>query len=428
VRELLPGERLRLSSAGDATFSWLWTPAPFAERPRRRSPRDAQAELRSLAEDCLAAWTSDPSHIAVRMSGGLDSSVVASLASRHRTGRVTGIHLVGRGYESHELQLARIAARRAGVELIELEMEHSTADLDAVLKVPRLARPTGQILGASADTVIVQACEALGADCIMTGHGGDSLFLQRSIAGDTLTDYMRLEGYGRDFWRVAYDTAILTQKPIWNVLGGAVLRSLQQKPWQPLAFLNDPGAAYRTILTEESVAAIPASYLSHAWLEDARSLPPCKAEQVRGMVALRNYHPLLEHALRFASVQPLISQPLVEFSLSLPAYQFTDGGTDRSLERRAFSDLLPPEVATRLQKGFINHHLTDDIVANVRTLRAFVLDGQLVSNGVVSRPRAETLFSETEVGQARSLAAILNLLAAESWLASWRRGHRASAV
>lgn len=420
VREVLPGQRVTLHAGGRSTAAWTWNPSRIASEPRRQTFDDARTQLRAIADDCFQAWGRTHDRVAVRMSGGLDSTIVANLLTRNTAAAVTGIHLIGRGYEAYELTLARLAARHAGIALVELELTESTADLGPVLAGPLLPRPTGQILGAAADKMMADACHALGCDSVMTGHGGDSLFLQRSIAGDAFIDFVRLNGLSRGLGRVAYETATLAQRPLRRVVGEACAYLIGRRTWEPLAFLDAPDAVHKRFLPDDIIDRLPPAYLNTDWLDETRHLPPCKGVQVRGVIALRNYHSLMSIGLSFDAVQPLISQPIVEFCLRTPAYLFGHEGIDRSLERSAFADLAPDRILRRHLKGFINHHLTEDLTANAATLLEFLIEGNLVSNGLVGRTSIEALFGAEEAIPARSLEPILSLLAAEAWVATWK--------
>lgn len=122
----------------------------------------------------------------------------------------------------------------------------------------------------------------------------------------------------------------------------------------------------------------------------------------------------------FDAVQPLISQPIVEFCLRTPSYIFGAGGVDRALEREAFRDVLPEEVYRRHLKGFINHHLTHDIAENANALCEFLSEGRLVASGLVERKRVLDLFDGSTAVSAASLEPILSLLAAEAWVTTWQ--------
>lgn len=421
ITEVLPGEHRVLRADGQSSTSWTWTPAAFAGNPRKRCFEDACRLAREIADDCFAAWAGACRHVAVRMSGGLDSSIVASVMKRAEGARLTGIHLIGRGYEAYELRLARLAARNAGVDLIELEMGSSTLDIADMLSAPKLPRPSAQLLGAAADRRLSTACHELGCDAVMTGHGGDALFLQRSLAADVLADYLRLEGVSPALFRKAYECAVLFQAPVWSVFRRTGGTLFGRKRWSPLAFLEADDAPHRKLGLAGAVSDLEASHTHHDWLAAAACLPPCKAEQVRAVTALRHYHSQMSHALAFRAVQPLVSQPIVEFCLETPAHIFCAGGVDRALERTAFGDLIPPEIARRFEKGFVNHQLTHELSEISDALLEFLSEGHIVAQGLVSPAAIQTLFGDEELLPAENLAPVMSLLAAEAWVAAWRR-------
>src|SRR5690606_27284177 len=122
----------------------------------------------------------------------------------------------------------------------------------------------------------------------------------------------------------------------------------------------------------------------------------------------------------FDTLNPLASQPIVELALRTPTYQFIEGGSDRSLQRAAFTDLLPPEVVRRTHKGFINHRLQSDVAQLTGELREFLLEGHLLASGHVDRSRVELLLSDNYPINDAELDALFTMLAAEAWLISWR--------
>lgn len=420
LTEILPGQRATWDVNG-VHADWVWDPVAIAKTPSRLSFAEHRDEVRATADSCFSALGRSHRNIVVRVSGGLDSSVVLNLMRRRSDGKSTALHLIGRGYEAYELRLARLAARHAGMELLELEMNLSTADVSSLDAAPLLARPTKQLLGGTADSVLQQACEALGADSVMGGHGGDNLFLQRSVASDMFVDFVRLNGPSGRFWNVAYDTAMLLERSVWTVLQQAGSYALGLRKWSALAFLDDEGARLERLLMADGAGEIPTDYTSSPWLHEAERLPPSKAEQLRGIIALRNYHPVLGHGVAYDAVHPFISQPIVEFALRTPAYLFNQDGIDRSLERAAFGDILPPEIRRRTNKGFVNHQLTHDLANESARLRKFILDGHLVSERIIDRARTEALLSPESLVQGNGVGAILNVLAAEAWVRPWQR-------
>lgn len=419
LTELMPGQRMTWRPDAPLATTWIWNPIAFAERPKRRSFNDACAEFRAVAERCTEGWARAGGSTLVRMSGGLDSSIVAGLVRRSSTDTVTGVHFAGRGYEAYERDLARRAAAHLGISLVEQTFDPATAGLRSGVSGPRLARPTKQILGADVDQMLQDVCDATGAQTVVSGHGGDALFLQRSIAGDVVVDYLLTGEPKADLPRVAYDTAVLLESSIWQVVGDAASQVLGRRRWDFSSPLKDGGARAHQNLASEAFFEFAPGSITSIWLEEARRLPPCKAEQLRSIVALRNYHATRGHAVARRSIHPLISQPLIELSLGTPAHLFNTGGSDRALERNAFADLVPEAVARRFHKGFVNHSVIASIVEDLGYIRDLVLNGRCMDNGLLDRAKVERLLSPQHLLEGAALGAVMDLVTVESWLMPW---------
>ena len=254
-----------------------------------------------------------------------------------------------------------------------------------------------------------------------SGHGGDAIFLQRSIASDVLVDQLIARRAARNLARVAYDTAALLETSVWHVMGQAVLKAAGRQRWDKDAPVRDGLARASRDFSSEAFRDLPGSVLASMWLEAAPVLPPAKAEQLRSILALRNYHAMRGHAIARQSIHPLISQPLVELALATPTYLFNAGGTDRAIERTAFADLLPQEVLRRYRKGFVNHSVSASIVQDLIYMRDLVLNGQCMDAGLLDRAKVERLFSLDCLLEGKSLGAAMDLIAVESWLTAWSR-------
>ncbi|MDP3737530.1 MAG: asparagine synthase-related protein [Hyphomonadaceae bacterium] len=419
LTELLPGQRLTWRSSNRPVTSSLWNPVAIGGAPNLQSYEATREDFRIVTERCVGAWARAGGSVLVRMSGGLDSSIVAGLVRRASENGVLGVHFVNRGYEAFELGLAREASAHAGIQLVEQTFDRATISFRAAASGPRLARPTKQLLGTDADAKLIEICKITGAQTVMGGHGGDSIFLQRSIAGDALTDYLRIKGLGRDIWRVAYDTAVLLESSIWHVGKDAALKVIRGRRWNADTLLEDAKVSPHQLLTQESIASTSPESLTSMWLAEATDLPNGKSEQLRNILALRNYHPARGHALAHNAVHPLISQPLVELALRTPTYLFSFGGADRALERDAFRDCIPASVARRYNKGFVNHSVIASVVDDLDYIREFVLGGSCVRSGLLDCRKVERLVTSEQLLQGQGIGALMDLVAVESWLAPW---------
>jgi asparagine synthase (glutamine-hydrolysing) len=427
VKELMAGERLEIAADGRETLSWAWNGASIAARPQTRTFDEAREELRDTMTRCVRALGGEYRTIVARMSGGLDSSILASLL--HRNGaHIIGMHNVSSGYQRGEVEMARAAAAYIGIELHEADFRSQREDIACILDAPRLARPTRQIMTLPSDRAFEAFTQRFGADCYMNGHGGDNVLMQRSGANHVLADYTRLNGLGSKFWQTAYGAAMLQMKPIWSVVREAFDGEILRKPWSPHAFLDDDRRNKFRPLSEKAGLPLPEDYRRHPWFKDAARLPHGKADHLANIVALNNYHDICGHSIACDMRMPYYSQPMVEFALKTPTYLFVEGGFDRSLQRRAFEDCIPPSIAWRGSKGLYALNQLSSLRKNMGFYRSLILDGELMRAGLLDRPKLESMLTHEHAVHGGGAAFIDYLAATEAWLASWRRtGARAAA-
>jgi asparagine synthase (glutamine-hydrolysing) len=428
MAELMPGQRLDWSAHADPAFDWVWHGGKIAAAPGDLSFGEAKDRLRATAEACFAAWGHEYPKIVASLSGGLDSSILVTLMARASNADLTALHYLGVGRERYEATLARRAAAHAGVRLVELEQDPLKDDVRRILDAPRLARPKAQSLAMLIDDASTRLAEETGAEAFMIGQGGDNLFLQRGAARDPLADYVRLNGFGKDFWTAAYDTSMLQQQSIWSTLARAAASELFPGRWRPYDFLDREEWTAQRPLSVSAAKAIPEAYKLHPWFADAMRLPRGKAEHLLSIVALYHYHHHHGRGIARDVIYPFFSQPIAEFALQTPTYIFCEGGIDRSLERAAFADLIPAEIAQRTGKGGADSYLLKVMQANLGFYRDLVLNGALIQQGFLDRAKVETMLSPTFTTQGGGALYVYLLVAAEAWLHSWNsRAARAAA-
>ncbi|HYD86045.1 MAG TPA: asparagine synthase-related protein [Vitreimonas sp.] len=416
AKELLGGQRLELRRSGEPLLSWAWNGAAIAAAAEPRSFEDASAELRATAESCFSAWGSEYRSIIVSLSGGLDSSILVNLLQREGSADICAQHWLFGGYEQYESVMARSAAAYAGVTLFESPMDPAKDDARRILSMRRRARPKLQTRAVLIDDVSRELADSIGADCFMTGQGGDSVFLQYGGAQRILADYVRLRGLGPDVTRIAYTTAMLQRSSVWHVLRDVLV----QPRWRPLEYVYDPDRNRHTPLTSTAIDAISDDYKYHPWYEEAKRLPPCKADQLTSIVALYNYHSDYGRGIDRDVILPYFSQPIVELVLRTPTFLLAHNGIDRALERHAFSDLIPQAIARRTGKGGISHYVRDVWRRNQNFYRELILDGELMKQGWLQRQKIERMLSAEYAADGRGGTFVGLLAVAEAWLKSWR--------
>ncbi|MBK6415649.1 asparagine synthase (glutamine-hydrolyzing) [Thermomonas sp.] len=114
--------------------------------------------------------------VGVALSGGLDSSIVASLAVRHSPGKVTAFSVGYEGRpESDERADASAFARHLGIDMIEVEL----SSRDVVSGFDGLVADMGEPIADAAGSsyrALMQAARRAGIKVMFQGQGADELF------------------------------------------------------------------------------------------------------------------------------------------------------------------------------------------------------------------------------------------------------------
>lgn len=173
VRKVPAGCMLEYDGDGIRTRRW-WEPRNYFQ-PRRVGVE----RLRSALEDSVACHLVGDVPLGVFASGGLDSSVVASLAAR--IGRRDLIAFTvgfkagddGSRYSFDERERAEVVARHLGLEQISVE-----AELPGPGELFDLAAKYGEPIGdeAALPTYAVAKAAREYVKVVLTGEGGDELF------------------------------------------------------------------------------------------------------------------------------------------------------------------------------------------------------------------------------------------------------------
>lgn len=121
----------------------------------------------------------------LELSGGLDSSILASSLQRSRR-PCSAATLVTPGRDADEREYARAVAEACGIELDEIPLSVSDVDLLAPCALARVS-PGGFGMIAFIDRAHAAAADRNGAQAIVSGTGGDNVFCSLRSAAPVLT-------------------------------------------------------------------------------------------------------------------------------------------------------------------------------------------------------------------------------------------------
>jgi len=118
-------------------------------------------------------------------------------------------------------------------------------------------------------------------------------------------------------------------------------------------------------------------------------------------------------------IDPLMSQPVVELCLSVPAGRLAVGDNDRPFARAAFAERLPPAVLTRQGKGNLTTYFAQSLGGSLDAVRAYLLDGRLAAQGLLDRERLDLALSPEQLVWTNITSELFVLMAIEAWARCW---------
>jgi len=412
VTELLAGERLEVSRDSVSVLPIsLWDPRKVCRSRRIDSYEEAVTELRRVAQRCIDAWAGIHRRILLSLSGGFDSAVVlGSLLNSPDRGEITCVTHYSPDPREDERKYARLAAARAGVELLEEPMDSAEQRFDSHLfSAPQTPKPTvSWLLGSLQLAGINRLASRMGPCSLWTGQGGDHVFLQTTSCLSA-ADYVSIHGWRIGLLSAINDAARLSRQHYWSVFkstwkshrGGG--KHLAQK--DRLAFFVNPA-----LLPDDLVR-----YISHPWDCDADDLPLAKQAQIGYLAEVLNRHRPVSPQECVSQHHPLLSQLLVELCLQIPTYLLLQGGHERALARAAFSDRVPLEITRRTDKGSILSYITQLVRRDANLIRELLLEGVLAGQGIIVRSELEPYIVEGTPFCEEHYPSLMACIAAEVW-------------
>ncbi len=172
------------------------------------------------------------------------------------------------------------------------------------------------------------------------------------------------------------------------------------------------------LLSDSTRSSMDSQRILHPWVDAAGHLPNSKQRQIFHIVDTQNFYHTPNHYADI--VHPLISQPIIELCLQIPSYVLSYGGVDRALVRDAFDGLVPRDILRRTSKGTTTGYHSSLLLKNLTKIRELVLDGLLVSEGLLDKQRTESALTESSlIRDAHMLKHLFDVVRAETWLNAW---------
>jgi len=438
VQDVPGGERHTIGSNG-VDRHVLWSPARvFHSSSQIESPDAARAVMREAVDTSIATLASCYDRIVVSLSGGLDSSIVATSLARavdsqevtahnfylniasdtseihtpylSAHGRANYLRLAG---HADERVFARLVSQRCGFRLIEDERRPERVDLPKLENLPPEVSPRGYVFLPDLLKMQCERYQQLGAEASFTGQGGDTVFYATSKPYSAI-DYAYAHPFGKQLMTQVRHSAAISRESFWGVLVkainyGVLRRTVDDKHWLIQS---------EHFLSSEAAASGSSADLSHPWMKNIPPMPPGKHSQLESLSASGNglfYHHDLSRDDHLSIINPLLTQLVVEACIQVPMYIHLLGGVSRGLARVEFSDVLPPEVVRRTSKGSGGPFLQSVVSQNMAYIAETLIDGILVRHGILDPKRLATYLVPGQQFRTVGAFQILMYLEAELW-------------
>ena len=401
-------------SRGFNVRNLYWDPFTFAQRDVIEELDEAAKLVRETVRACVHSWASCYPSIVLRLSGGLDSSIVLMcLRDAPTAPRVVCLNSFSAGGDEDERRYARSAAARAGVEIVE-RPRSPEVPLENMLNAPKWFHPAVSIPMLECRSPDALLAKLHHAQTLFDGNGGDQLFF-RHPAEAAPADYARQYGLRSGFLVTCLDAAYRENLSFWRVAGRALRDGLSARSWKPFEqwriseFLSRPALETLDLRGERL----------HPWFARPSALGPGKLWHIFYASTPIPFHYPFQEANEPEMVSPLFSQPVQELMLRITTPVLIRGGQDRAVARRAFAQDLPAMVLQRTGKGGVDTHVKNVLLRNIQFVREMLLDGHLVKQGLLDRERLTKAVALELPDSGASPMRLWNCLISECWARNW---------
>jgi asparagine synthase (glutamine-hydrolysing) len=403
--------------------SFYWNPSDIAKQSVIEKHTFAAAELRRVTQFCVNGWASMHKKILLRLSGGIDSSIVLCCLKLVPTApEVLSVNCYSPGAMGDERRYARAVAKYASSQLIERERD-PCVNFDIFRSVQATARPVLDFSGYENYTTDTRLAEDFGADVIFSGELGDALF-EHGVGEAAAADFIWRHGFNPRLFRIAFDAAFLLGFSIWKVLTIAVNDGLRRpvQHWTAYEYLKKyKNARFDTKLIREEIAqnfVRDIRRYSHPWVRDTHGVPPAKFMMMSGFPMETSFEGAFIDRNDAQIAAPLASQPLAELCLRIPTYLSVHKGQDRAIARMAFQTELPKVILNRRAKGTPGLWERQLVQRNSAFVREFLLDGVLRREHILDEGKIDALLLGKQMADL-DIGDLIVQIYVEAWLRKW---------
>ncbi|HET7437670.1 MAG TPA: asparagine synthase (glutamine-hydrolyzing) [Thermoanaerobaculia bacterium] len=416
IRRVPAGAFIRFREDGDGEIVRYWDPSSFVIEPR--DARAAVRDVQRLVEEAVTKQVMSDVPVGVFVSGGLDSSILATLASN--VIGVDRVHTFSAAFAEESYDESGDAAQLAK----KMRTKHVPVPINEQTLREALTNVTTRVAEPLADpailpTFLLARTAREHVKVILSGEGADELFggyptyLGHKIAPmyDAMPGPLR-----RAVRRAAFALPASGKKVTVEFLLKKFV-SDAERPWieRHLAWFGSGLSPHVHARAPRELPELPDGALSRdalagAMLVDYRSY-------LRDNLLVK-----VDRATMLSSVEaraPYLDRDLTRYALTLPTNLRVRGLTTKWVLKKAAEKWLPKDVIYRRKRGlsvpvanWINRGLREDV-------DRLLAPERLRSQGIINERYAGTLLAEHRSGRANHAKALWALIILQYWIDNW---------
>jgi asparagine synthase (glutamine-hydrolysing) len=355
VFKLPPGHFLTFDlAAGRIEELGPWWKVPLRS-DRRESVDDLARELRELLEDSVSRRLVADVPLGFFLSGGLDSSIITGIAAS----RGARLETFSAGFDTtNELPYAAIAARHFGSDHHEIRIGDEALDLLDDM-IYHMDEPVGD--AAFLATLILSREARKRVKVVLAGEGADELFAgyeryKVAVYGNALS--FLIPGFVKP---ILARTWLPTEngRRLARLLAG---KSREERYLEVIRLFSTDDLEEMAVAASNGAHLLEGDLLRAIQYFDLETVLPndffLKADKMSSAFGLEERVPFLDYRV-------------VELAFQMPSRAKLRLGEEKRVLKRAFSDLVPPEILRRRKHGFnvpMDHWLKGPLGHRLRKL------------------------------------------------------------
>ncbi len=385
----------------------IWDPLAHTSQSVAQDPFD-------LLKNYLSLHIPHTSQPVLELSGGLESSSVLlalrAISSAERP--LTCAHYYNAQVaSSNELEHAKNVVQHARANLHEVDIQAlSFAPAQAI---PRMAKPHIRYCLLGFNQEFASRLEHQENTPLISGHGGDALFLAPPPFG-VLADAM-LGLRWRQMRKIAMELALMHR---------ASLPQVAHKAMQSL-FVADPSENINgnfALFAEAAHQPISKGRAHlHPFMQTTKIRRPGKLYQL--FLAFLSLDDIRApaHPFKRLTHYPFLCQPMIELAVSTPSYAHFDGAHNRILLRKSVSKATGYPHLWRRNKGETSGIDLLGIQRHKNHIMERCLEGFLAKEGYIDVAKTRMAIQESSKGRSEYFMDILHIFAVELFMQGWRQ-------